>query len=64
MPSTDLDGLEQWAQESLTRFNKCKCGILHLGHGNPHCQYKLGDIRMEHSPAKKVLGVLVDGSWT
>jgi len=22
-----------------------------------------GDVRMEHSPTKKVLGVLVDGSW-
>ena len=23
-------------------------------------QYKVGDVRMEHSPAKKALGVLVD----
>ena len=32
----------------------------HLGHSNPHCLYELRDKRMEHSPAKKDLGVLVD----
>ena len=26
----------------------------------PHYQYKLGDVRIEHSPAEKNLGVLVD----
>jgi len=53
--------LKWWAQENLMRFNKSKSNVLHLGHGNPHYQYKLGDARMEHSPAKKVLEVLVDG---
>ena len=32
-----------------------------LGCGNFHYQCRLGDIRMEHSPAEKNLGVLVDG---
>ena len=57
----DLGRLEQWAQVNLMRFNKSKCKVLQLGHGHPHYQYKLGDVRMEHSSAKKDLGVLVDG---
>ena len=40
-------------------FNKSKCKGLHLGCGNPYFQDK--DVRMEHSPAEKDLGVLVDG---
>ena len=57
MPSRD----EQWAQGNLMKFNKSKCKVLRLGPGNSHYQYKLGDVRIEHSPAKKNLGVLVDG---
>ena len=34
---------------------------MYLGCSNPHFLYRLGDARMEHSPAKKDLGVLVDG---
>ena len=43
------------------RFNKTNCKILHVGRGNSHFKYKLGDVRNECSPAKKDLGVLVDG---
>jgi len=35
--------------------------VLQLGRGNSHCQYKLGDKRIEHSPVDR--GILVDGSW-
>ena len=56
----DLDRLKHWVQVNLMRFNKSKCKILHLAHGNSHCQYKLGDERIESSPAKKDLRVRVD----
>ena len=56
-----IDRLEQWALENLMRFNKSKCKVLHLGSGNSHYQYKLGDLKMENSPAKMDLRVLVDG---
>ena len=54
---------EQWAQENLMTFNKAKCKVLHLGHIKPHYKCKLGDVRIEHSPAKKGSVVLVDSSW-
>ena len=45
---------------NLVTFNKAKCKVLHLSQVDPHYQYKLGDKRIEHSPAKKDLGVVVD----
>ena len=35
------------------RFNKSKYKALHLSQGSPHYQYKQGEERTEHYPAKK-----------
>lgn len=44
-------------------FNKAKCEMLHLDCDNPHNQYMLENVKMEHSPAIKGLGA-VGASWT
>ena len=42
------------------KFNKNKCWILHTEWCNPGCTARVGDKRLECSPAERVLGVLVD----
>ena len=57
----DLDRLQEWAQVNIMRFNKAKYKVLHMRCDNPHYQYKMGDVKIEHSPAEKDFGVQEDG---
>ena len=42
-------------------FSKSKYKVLYMSHSTPCYPYKLGDERIEHSPAEKHLGELVYG---
>ncbi|GAB0181456.1 mitochondrial enolase superfamily member 1 [Grus japonensis] len=56
----DLDRRENWAERNLMKFNKGKCGVLHLGRNNSKHQYRLGVDLLGSSTVEKDLGVLVD----
>jgi len=58
----DLDRLGQRAEVNHTRFNKARCGVLHLGHNNPMQRYRLVEEWLESCLVEKDLGVPVD-SW-
>ncbi|PKU41397.1 rna-directed dna polymerase from mobile element jockey-like [Limosa lapponica baueri] len=54
------DGLETWACVKLMNFNKAKCKVLHVGHGNPRHTSRLSRRWSESSPEEKGLEMLMD----
>ena len=53
----DLDKLVKWSEkwQMLLNFGKCKC--IHIGHGNMHEEYKMGDAVIGRTTQEKDLGV-------
>lgn len=54
----DLDRHKRWACVKLTKFNRAKCKVLHLRHGNPRHTYRLGREVTEGHPAEQDLGMM------
>lgn len=50
----DLGKFEKWAHKNLTRFDKAKCKVLHLGQSNPTHMYGLGE-ETESNPVQEDL---------
>lgn len=51
----DLGKLQGWAISNCIKFNRRKC--------NPGSIYRLGNERLESSPAEKDVGLLADGKF-
>lgn len=55
-----MERVDQWANDSLMRFNKAKHQVLPLGHNNPLQLCGLGTEWFESSSEDMDLGVLAD----
>jgi len=60
----DLDRMQSWAERNIMRFNKGKCGVLHLRRNNCMHQYRLGADLLERISLENNLNVLVGNRVT
>ncbi|KAI8483693.1 hypothetical protein Bbelb_386310 [Branchiostoma belcheri] len=58
----DINTVCKWESDWQMQFNVGKCGILHLGHGNPHCTYYMHGVPVSKTEMEKDLGVHVHQS--
>jgi len=55
----DLQQLIDWSDRWLIPFNKSKCKVMHLGHGNREYQYFMIDQLLQSVKEEKDLGVQI-----
>ena len=57
----DLDKLLDWSKNWLLKFHPQKCKVLDINnHDREPNEYYLDDVRLEHSPCEKDLGIYID----
>ena len=59
MMQSDLNKLQNWADEWQLSFNISKRSLLHYGHGNPCYDYKLNNNTIKVKDCEKDLGVTI-----
>lgn len=57
----DMDRIDRQTCMNIMKFSKVRCKILHLSHGDPKHEYRLGDEWTENCPITKDLVVLEVG---
>ena len=60
MMQSDLNKLQNWADEWQPSFNISKCSLLYYGHGNPCYDYKLENNPIKVKDFEKDLEVSID----
>ena len=58
----ELNKLQQWSLDWQMLFNMDKCKVIHLGSGNFHYDYKMGDRYLKKVDSEKDLGVYIHSS--
>jgi hypothetical protein len=58
----DLDKLQKWTEDWNMAFNLPKCGIMHLGYGNPLNDYYLNGTVLNKIDKEKDLGIIIQNN--
>ena len=58
-----LEKLQEWSDTWLLRFNAGKCKTMHIGSGNPNCDYHMGETTLDGTEEEKDLGVYITSDF-
>ena len=59
----NLEKLQNWSDTWLLRFNAGKCKTMHIGSGNPHCDYHMGETTLDGTGEEKDLGIYITSDF-